>query len=403
MDIVYAILQFTKDYWFLITAVSTILVAIMYMAYFGIKPWDQQRSVKLRRDRVLFHNGVGYSLIESGHFTEALSEFEESLKLSAEDQNALNGKYLANLFFGIESPIADPGVGFAIQDHISKANTLNREQHRHIIDKYLGDLHDRIGKTDEAVAYYESALKRNSNYPDALYAIGWMHYPKGADGTDEMEKAFRKLVEVAPYDYRGFHGLGYALYMKAIYGEKDGDQDAGKETKTEEEKKKAWEEKRSALVFDAAVQSEQAKNLMFSQLNIVMDLGEVARSVDPGLSLFFHEYGKKILMSPVATQSRYNAFRLSAKLLMSEGSVDIDERELKLAWIAYQTSLDYLALNRKSEVPGEYLADHKAYFDRARRLDPKGVARQIYDDQVRILDLLLPVKSDNDGHAETSL
>ena len=73
MDIVDTILKATKDYWFLITLVASVVLTLAYMVVFRINPWDQQRAVKLRRDRVKFHNTIGYSLIESGRFKDALT------------------------------------------------------------------------------------------------------------------------------------------------------------------------------------------------------------------------------------------------------------------------------------------------------------------------------------------
>src|SRR5687768_13219596 len=139
-----AILKATKDYWFLITLVASIALTLAYMVVFRVNPWDQQRSLKLRRDRVRFHNAMGYTLIESGHFADARGEFEEAIKLSAEDQTALNGRYLANLFINIGSAVADPAISFAILDHISDTHALQRDQHLHIRDKLLGDLHTSI-------------------------------------------------------------------------------------------------------------------------------------------------------------------------------------------------------------------------------------------------------------------
>src|SRR6476620_3848582 len=105
------VLRVTKDYWFLITLVGSVILTLGYMIIFRVNPWDQHLAAKLRRDRVRFHNSVGYSLIETGHYIDALAEFEDSLKLSAEDQTAVNGKYLANLFINIGSPISDPAIG----------------------------------------------------------------------------------------------------------------------------------------------------------------------------------------------------------------------------------------------------------------------------------------------------
>jgi hypothetical protein len=370
------VLKATKDYWFLITLVASVVLTLAYMIVFRVNPWDQQRALKLRRDRVRFHNGVGFALIESGHFPEAQAEFEEALKLAAEDQTALNGKYLTNLFINIASPTADPAIGFAIHRHITETDALRREQHLHIIDKYLGDLHMRISKFPEAVAYYESALKRKPDYPNALYTMGWQYYEGGQGDFEGMERMFRKLTEVDPHDYRGYHGLGYALYMKAL---REPDADS-----------------RTSLINEAARQSGLAKDLVFNQLNIVMDFGEVARSVDPDLSLFFHNYGKKVFTDPVLSKVGDNPFPLFGRLLMSDGEYTLESKEEKRAWIAFQRALDYLAMERIFDDP-QYAAEHKRLVEQAGRLDANKLVQQIYTDQLAILDLLLPPPAKDEG------
>lgn len=365
------VLKATKDYWFLITLIGSVLLTIGYMVIFRVNPWDQHRSVKLRRDRVRFHNSVGYTLIEAGHCKEAQAEFEEALKLAAEDQTALNGKYLTNLFLSLTSGTTDPAIGFAIQHHMSSTGALKREQHLHIIDKYLGDLHTRIANVEKANEYYLSALSRKADYPDALFTMGWQYYQHGSD-VDGMETMFRKLTEVDPYDYRGYHGLGYALYMKAI-----------RETDASV---------RKDLMSDAAAQSGKAKDLVFYQLNIVMDFGEVARSVDPDLSLAYHNFGKRILTDPALSDAGDNRFPLLARMLTSEGELSIEEQDDKLAWVTYQAALDHLAMQRISG-DAQYAADHTRLVEEADKLDTKKLVRYIYDDQLRILNLLLPAES----------
>jgi tetratricopeptide (TPR) repeat protein len=368
------VLKATKDYWFLITLIASVLLTLAYMIVFRVNPWDQQRSAKLRRDRVRFHNSIGYALIETGHYEDARTEFEESLKLSAEDQTALNGKYLANLFIDLASPLSDPAIGFAIHEHLKETGALKHEEkHAHIIAKYLGDLHMRIADVPEALRFYSNALKLKKDYPDALYELGWYYYGNGQGDIAQMEEMFRKLTEVDPHGYRGFHGLGYALYMKAL-GEKDADV-------------------RTSLVREAAEQSGAAQNLFYSQLNVAMDFGEVARSVDPRLALTFHDYGKKLLNDPVLGVAGNNPSHLQARFLMSEGEIYIETKDEKVSWIAYQTALDHLAILR-STGDQEHAAEHKRLFEKAQRLDPDKKIQQIYVDQLAILDLLLPAVKD---------
>jgi len=363
------VLRVTKDYWFLITLVGSVILTLGYMIIFRVNPWDQQRTVKLRRERVRFHNSVGYALIETGHYVDACAEFEEALKLSAEDQTAVNGKYLANLFISLNSSITDPAIGFTIHRRLIENDNLKREQRLHIIEKYLGDLYIRINNDKKGVEHYRSALKLKPDYPDALYAIGWRYYQGEHRDLAKMETVFRKLTDVDAHGYRGFHGLGYALYMKALL-EPDADV-------------------RRSLINEASAQSGAAKDLYFNQVNIVMDFGEVSRSVEPELSLFFHDYGKKLLTDPVLKEIGDNPYPLLNGLLMSDGAVNIESKDDKLAWISYQKALDHLAMHR---IFGDQknADEHKRLLEKAQRLDSTKFIHYIYVDQLAILDLLLP-------------
>jgi hypothetical protein len=131
-------------------------------------------------------------------------------------------------------------------------------------------------------------------------------------------------------------------------------------------------------------------------LNIVMDFGEVARSVDPDLSLFFHNYGKKVFTDPVLSKVGDNPFPLFGRLLMSDGEYTLESKEEKRAWIAFQRALDYLAMERIFDDP-QYAAEHKRLVEQAGRLDANKLVQQIYTDQLAILDLLLPPPAKDEG------
>ncbi|GEM_PF-5821530 len=361
----------TKEYWFLITLVGSVLLTAAYMIVFRINPWDQQRAVKLRRDRVKFHNAVGYKLIEAGHFVQAENEFEEALKLSAEDQTAITGRYLAELFIGMESPEWNPAIGFAIQQQIGEMGGFDRGHNRHLIEKYLGDFHRRLLNLDTAKECYSKALELKPDYPDALFTKGWMIYEFESD-IDAMEDAFRMMTQVDSRDYRGFHGLGYTLYMKAIR-----EQDASK---------------RGEIILEAERQSRWSKDLVYNHLNIIMDFGEVARSVNPQLSLDYRTYARKVIADPVLNQLKENRWVFQNRLLTSEGTIYIESQDSKLAWIEYQTALDYLAMERL-EVDDGFNDKHIEHFEKAQELDKDKSAHYIYIDQLAVLDLLLPAKA----------
>jgi len=310
------------------------------------------------------------TLLEEGRFKAAKNEFDEALKLVPVDQAALNGRYLADLFLGFNAPDWDPAVGHAIQRHLAATATDARDRFAHVVQKYLGDLNSRIGNTPLRDSHYQDALKRKPDYPDALFTVGWIYYSES--DPDGMEETFRKMAKINPHDYRGLHGLGYALYMKAI---------------REQDPKR-----RADLIADATMQSDAAKNLSINLLHIVMDFGEVARSGDPWVSLHFHKLGRKILDNPRLNKLGDNAFGLTARLLVvGDRDVFIETQEQKLAWIEYQIALDHIAMHRKG-IAEDGQAQHDAMFETAKGKDSDGIALSIYNDQLAILDRLLPMK-----------
>lgn len=362
------VLTAIKDYWFLVTLFVSAVASIVYMVVFQVNPWDKQRAIKRRKDRVRLHNLVGHTLLECGHYKLAKRQFQEALELIAVDQTALNGRFLAELFLEMDSPEWNPAVGLAIQKHLMESGMIERERRPHVIQMYLGKLHERIGKPDLAKSHYQRAVELKPEYPDALFTLGWFYYSEKPD-LDAMEHAFRQMTKIDAYDYRGFHGLGYTLYMKAI---------------REQDPKK-----RSGLMLDAARQSAAAKDLGVNRLNIVMDFGEVARSVNPQLSLHYHEWGARMLDDPVTSGAGDNPLNMLAVLLLSEGEVPLSGKEQKLAWIEFQLALDHLALYRTGHEPsGKQEHDH--HLKKALELDPAKKIYPLYVDQSAILDLSVP-------------
>lgn len=146
---------------------------------------------------------------------------------------------------------------------------------------------------------------------------------------------------------------------------------------------------RYSIIVEAARQCGLAKDYFFTQLNIVMDFGEVARSVEPELSLFFHNEGKRIIMDPKLQDIGDNPFPLYGRTLKNNREFIIDGKEQKLAWIKYQRALDHLAMLRKSGDLKDGV-DHKRLFEQAKRLDSDQRIYEVYVDQLAILDSLRP-------------
>lgn len=343
------------------------LGSAFYMVVFQVTPFDKYYEIENRRHQVEFHNRIGYSLLERGHYRLAISEFEQTLKLSATDYDSLNGQYFSKLFIDMDTPSWDPSVGLMIQKLVKRLSIVKDHTLQHIVEKYLGDLNHRIGKIERAKRHYEKALDLKENYVDALFAYGWFSYDTVPD-LKKMESLFMALVKEDVYDYRGYHGYGYVHYMRAI-------------NETDPAVK-------SELLKTALKQSESAVNLFINQLNIVMDLGEISRAYNPRVALLYHEHALKLIGDPDISRLPNNNQALGVKLLTQKGYRQLNTIDEKRSWILYQIALDYYSLYKQNNRQ-EDLKIHGEILSSAKALDPKKEIIAIYDDQQAILQMFL--------------
>lgn len=362
------LLNSIKEYWFFITLVISLMGTIFYMVVFQVTPLDKYYEIKHRREQVEFHNLIGYSLLERGHYELAKTEFERAINLTSTDYDSLNGQYLSELFLAMGTPDWNPAIGISIQSSVKELGIIDEKKLQHIVEKYFGDLNQNIANYHDAKLHYEKALALKQNYIDALYSYGWFSYSSIPD-LKNMELLFSQMVEADIYDFRGFHGYGYALYMQAI-NEKD-------------------LQHRSELMAKAYKQSYRASQLKINLLHVVIDLAEIVRTTDPRLSIDFHEWCLKILDDPDISRIPSNANTLGVRLLTRNGYVYLKTSTDKRADINYQLALDYLLLHNRDKNP-EHLKLHDDFLNEAKALDKKGNIIAIYEDQLKIIDLLAP-------------
>ena len=362
-----------KDYWFLITLLLSGAASLFYMAVYQVTPLDKYREIRSQRDEANFHNDLGYTLLERGEHELAKTEFENSLSLAPSDRAAVNGRYLAQLFIDAELPQWNAAIGAAVREQLKRLPVIKGRGLEHIVEKYLGDVNARIGNYEIASQHYARALALNPEYIGALFTFGWFHYSQRRD-LAKMESLFRKMVELDKYDYRGFHGLGYALYMQAVLAiESDA---------------------RAKLINEATAQSQEANLLTINILNVVTDFGEIARYTSPGLSLWYHRRGIEIIDDPAAWSHKDNSLPYSANLLLRDGYVYMKSADQKRAWVIYSLALDHLALSRLGVESERNRRQHDELKRRAARLDPRKDERgaaEVYQDQLAILDKFVPI------------
>ena len=363
------LLRVVKDYWFLITLAASLLLSGIYMYVFHVTPWDTYRQIELRRNRVALYDEVGQRLLENGQYQQAVVEFDRALALDPLDDSAQWGRYLAELQIALPLPTWEASVWSAEREPLMRLARGREDQVGHVLEKYLGDVEQKIGNFKEAAAHYERALSMKPNYLDALYAYGWFSYATEPN-RQRMETMFRRMTEADPYDYRGFHGLGYALYMRAVAaaGERGGD-----------------------AIREAAMQSQRASYLKFQQLNVMVDFGEVARTVYPQLSQWFHEQALKLLDNPETASLPQVRTILEARLIKTDVSVFIESDIQRRAWVTYELALDHLATTRlEGKTNNKEQRSHDELLSTARKLDARDEIYPIYRDQLAILDQFLP-------------
>lgn len=382
---------FLKEYWFLLTFVGSLVVTVGSYIVYGISPLEKFREIRDRGTLIEFHNRVGRTHLDLGNFALAKAEFEHALKLNSSDLVASTGSYLADLFVAMDSPNWDPAATLTHKegsaDNEGEFRLPAERGFSHVARKYIADVNERIGSKKACIAHLKEALREKSDYVDALFAYGWVNYEVGTvAGLDEMEKSFKRITDIAPHDYRGRHGYGYALYMRAA-----AEPDAAK---------------RTLLIAKAAEQSKIAIDLNYRPIHVRVDLGEVIRSVSPKWAVKFHEDALSLLENPqmmALSQNQGGWSRTVLKpcsksdaqtnLCSPRQLVSIYGAEEKKLLVKAELSLDYLAAARlsSSAEDAERLGkSHRQLADEVRASDKRGQVWLKYMDQLRILDVLLP-------------
>ena len=359
-----------QRYWFLLTVLASLLASVFYMAVFQVTPWAAYSESKQRRQLVDFLDRTGYGMLERGQYQLAKTQFERALKLKDTDHAASVGSYMADLFIDLDSPDPDEAASIAIIEHLKEISGEESTKHLlPVVEKYLGDAYIKRGDLKSAQQHYENSISLKADYLDALNAYGWLSYSELQD-LPRMQKLFATMIKVDERDYRGYYGLGYALYMQAA--------------------KESDPERRQRLILQAAEQSFKAASFKSVYVNVWVDFGEIARSVNPDVSIYLHQTASELLDDPEKMALQNNKTGFHDQLLTERGQVTIrGAREIR-AWIYYQLALDHLAryhLGIASDKNDQ--EQHDDWFKRAQSLDSERKILRIYKDQRRVLDFLL--------------
>lgn len=357
------------------TLIISVLTACAYMAIFQVYPWESAKEIYARKQAVANHLKLGQKLLDYGYYQQAVQEFDQCMKFESSNPKALVGKRKANLFLELRKIDCNPGVALAYRDYFKKQGADDYN-----LTLLTGKVHQNLGEEDQALACFQKARElykagltsdqKESDYFDALFHIGWHYYDKGRFSA--MEECFRQLKLLSERDYRGFYGLGYALYMKAYYLAKSKQPGA-----------------KQCL--------EQAVNNLANAINYVpkvagvnADLGDVLRILDNKVAIELHKQALLILENNdlYNLEDNKNTF-YSFYLVGSNGTiVSLDERQDKISCAKYQLALDYYVRSKRGLAKNSDITKHDDLVEEANKSRKTEKPLLIYHDQKIIIDTL---------------
>ncbi len=153
-----------------------------------------RHALKVTHNNYIAHNNLGSALNEKGQTEEAISQFEQALRIKPDDPLARNNLAVAHY---------DLGVVFGRKGQTDEAISQFQEAIRIKPDgaeahNNLGIAFGRKGQTDEAISEYQEALRIKPDYPDAHNGLGVALGMKGR--IDEAISQFQEALRLKP-DY----------------------------------------------------------------------------------------------------------------------------------------------------------------------------------------------------------
>ena len=119
-----------------------------------------EQALRIRPDDAKAHNNLGTALQGAGRIDEAIAHYEQALRIKPDDAGAHNN--LANVFLA-EGKLSD-AIG-----HYEQSLQVN--PHYADAHYYLGVALAQTGKTEEAIGHFEEALRIRPDYAEAQNAL----------------------------------------------------------------------------------------------------------------------------------------------------------------------------------------------------------------------------------------
>jgi protein O-mannosyl-transferase len=187
----------------LATVAVIILGALMWSAFVQTAYWQDSetlwtRALACTQNNLIAHRGLGDALLDQGRLDEAISQYQEALKIGPDDSDALNN--LGNALFTerrLDEALAQyyKAIKAHPEDAVARINLANALMNK--------------GRTGEAMLQYRASIKDNPNNALAHNRLGSILYGQGH--ADQAIGEFQAAIKIDPHDVMTRLSLGAAL------------------------------------------------------------------------------------------------------------------------------------------------------------------------------------------------
>lgn len=154
------------------------------------------------------HVNRGATYVAEKRFDEAITEFEEALRIKPQNL-AIKTKLVAALEAAAGEALTAGAAEKALA-HLIRAKALEPSNPDVFFKFAIVAL--RLSLYDDAAQALVAALEKRPNEPTYTYALARARMGKGE--LPEAEKLFRRYITLRPDDATGFYGLGYVLTLQ---------------------------------------------------------------------------------------------------------------------------------------------------------------------------------------------
>jgi Flp pilus assembly protein TadD len=161
-----------------------------------------QEALRLKPDYTEAHTALGVVLVKKGQFNEAISQFQEALRLKPDSAEAHTAFGVALLHKGqTDEAISQFQEALRLKPDYAEAH-FN-----------LGAALDQKGQADEAVRQYQEAIRLKPDYADAYNNLGYLWAGRG-ENLDQARALIEKAVKLEPKNAAILDSLGLVLFKQ---------------------------------------------------------------------------------------------------------------------------------------------------------------------------------------------